>query len=100
MGRECNCEHICREGCPVSPGFTLSKVFYLKPLLEKNKDKRGLALDGQLKHEDTNLASSTMWVLRPGTNLRVRGGLQGGVSGGAGLHPQQGVLHDASAGQQ
>jgi beta-arrestin len=60
MGRECNCEHICREGCPVSPGFTLSKVFYLKPLLEKNKDKRGLALDGQLKHEDTNLASSTM----------------------------------------
>ncbi|CAB3371087.1 Hypothetical predicted protein [Cloeon dipterum] len=48
------------EGCPVSPGFTLSKVFYLTPLLEKNKDKRGLALDGQLKHEDTNLASSTM----------------------------------------
>ena len=24
------------------------------------QDKRGLALDGQLKHEDTNLASSTM----------------------------------------
>ncbi|XP_059479989.1 arrestin red cell isoform X1 [Neocloeon triangulifer] len=48
------------DGCPVSPGFTLSKVFYLKPLLEKNKDKRGLALDGQLKHEDTNLASSTI----------------------------------------
>ena len=24
------------------------------------KDKRGLALDGKLKHEDTNLASSTM----------------------------------------
>ncbi|XP_065344031.1 arrestin red cell isoform X3 [Cloeon dipterum] len=48
------------EGCPVSPGFTLSKVFYLTPLLEKNKDKRGLALDGQLKHEDTNLASSTI----------------------------------------
>ena len=28
-------------------------IFYLQ-------DKRGLALDGQLKHEDTNLASSTM----------------------------------------
>ncbi|EEC07926.1 beta-arrestin, putative, partial [Ixodes scapularis] len=48
------------EGCPVSPGFTLSKVHYLRPLLANNKDKRGLALDGQLKHEDTNLASSTM----------------------------------------
>jgi beta-arrestin len=38
----------------------LSKVFYLTPLMANNKDKRGLALDGQLKHEDTNLASSTM----------------------------------------
>ncbi|XP_031787338.1 beta-arrestin-1 isoform X5 [Nasonia vitripennis] len=44
----------------VAPGFTLSKVFSLKPTLADNKDKRGLALDGQLKHEDTNLASSTM----------------------------------------
>lgn len=51
-----------RDGCPVGPGFTLSKVYYLKPLLANNKDKRGLALDGQLKHEDTNLASSTMYV--------------------------------------
>uniref|UniRef100_T1IZ20 Arrestin C-terminal-like domain-containing protein n=1 Tax=Strigamia maritima TaxID=126957 RepID=T1IZ20_STRMM len=48
------------DGCPVGPGFTLSKVFYLTPLLANNKDKRGLALDGQLKHEDTNLASSTI----------------------------------------
>ncbi|XP_011503647.1 PREDICTED: beta-arrestin-1 isoform X4 [Ceratosolen solmsi marchali] len=48
------------EGCPVGPGFTLSKVFYLRPLLANNKDKWGLALDGQLKHEDTNLASSTL----------------------------------------
>ncbi|XP_022665290.1 beta-arrestin-1-like isoform X2 [Varroa destructor] len=48
------------EGCPIAPGFTLSKVFMLKPLLAHNKDKRGLALDGQLKHEDTNLASSTI----------------------------------------
>jgi len=28
--------------------------------LANNKDKRGLALDGKLKHEDTNLASSTI----------------------------------------
>ncbi|KAK6631228.1 hypothetical protein RUM43_014325 [Polyplax serrata] len=47
-------------GCPVGPGFTLSKVYSIRPSLENNKDKRGLALDGQLKHEDTNLASSTI----------------------------------------
>lgn len=47
------------EGFPVGPGSTLSKVYSLCPLLSNNKDKRGLALDGQLKHEDTNLASST-----------------------------------------
>jgi len=52
-----------RAGCPVGPGFTLSKVYTVRPLLANNKDKRGLALDGQLKHEDTNLASSTMWVV-------------------------------------
>lgn len=45
---------------PVLPGFTLSKVYQLNALLKNNKNKRGLALDGQLKHEDTNLASSTM----------------------------------------
>lgn len=51
-----------REGSTVQPGFTLSKVFELTPLLANNKDKWGLALDGQLKltHEDTNLASSTL----------------------------------------
>lgn len=49
-----------REACIVQPGFTLSKVIPIKPLLNNNKDKRGLALDGQLKHEDTNLASSTL----------------------------------------
>ena len=39
----------------------MSKVYALTPLLANNKDKRGLALDGKLKHEDTNLASSTMY---------------------------------------
>ncbi|VDN13665.1 unnamed protein product [Dibothriocephalus latus] len=33
------------------------------PLLSNNREKRGLALDGKLKNEDTNLASSTMCVL-------------------------------------
>jgi hypothetical protein len=50
------------EGFPVGPGSTLSKIYTLCPLLSKNKDKRGLALDGQLKHEDTNLASSTTYA--------------------------------------
>ncbi|VDP42777.1 unnamed protein product, partial [Soboliphyme baturini] len=48
------------EGFPISPGGTLSKVYSLCPLLANNRDKRGLALDGKLKHEDTNLASSTI----------------------------------------
>lgn len=54
------CYMFIREGCLVGPGFTLSKVFSLKPLLANNKDKWGLALDGQIKDEDTNLASSTL----------------------------------------
>ncbi|CAG0879727.1 unnamed protein product [Darwinula stevensoni] len=59
------------EGCPVTPGFNLSKVYSLKPTLTPNKSKRGLALDGQLKHEDTNLASSTIegCPIGPGFNL-------------------------------
>ncbi|VDD81675.1 unnamed protein product [Mesocestoides corti] len=32
------------------------------PLLSNNREKRGLALDGKLKNEDTNLASSTIIV--------------------------------------
>ncbi|CAK8690402.1 beta-arrestin-1-like [Clavelina lepadiformis] len=44
----------------VAPSSTLCKVYQICPLLGNNKDKRGLALDGQLKHEDTNLASSTI----------------------------------------
>ncbi len=49
-----------REGFPLGSGSTLNKVYTLTPLLANNKDKWGLALDGQLKHEDTNLASSTL----------------------------------------
>ncbi|XP_046853374.1 beta-arrestin-1-like [Xenia sp. Carnegie-2017] len=48
------------EGFPIGPSCNLSKVYSLTPLLSNNKDKRGLALDGKLKHEDTNLASSTI----------------------------------------
>jgi len=48
------------DGFPINPSSTTSKVYTLTPLLANNKDKRGLALDGKLKHEDTNLASSTI----------------------------------------
>ena len=47
-------------GFPLGSGSTLNKVYSLTPLLANNKDKWGLALDGQLKDEDTNLASSTL----------------------------------------
>ncbi|KAL3847180.1 hypothetical protein ACJMK2_018104 [Sinanodonta woodiana] len=49
------------EGFPIQPSQTgFCKVYHLTPLLANNRDKRGLALDGKLKHEDTNLASSTI----------------------------------------
>ncbi|KAA8578304.1 hypothetical protein FQN60_016868, partial [Etheostoma spectabile] len=44
----------------VSPGATLQKVYKLLPLLANNVERRGIALDGKLKHEDTNLASSSI----------------------------------------
>jgi len=47
-------------GDQVGSSQTLCKVYEICPLLAQNRDKRGLALDGQLKHEDTNLASSTI----------------------------------------
>lgn len=48
------------EGCPLQPGSCLQKVIYLTPLLSSVPQKRGIALDGQLKHQDTNLASTTL----------------------------------------
>ncbi|XP_030007973.1 S-arrestin b isoform X2 [Sphaeramia orbicularis] len=44
----------------VPSGTSLKKEFTLYPMLAYNKERRGLALDGRLKHEDTNLASSTI----------------------------------------
>ncbi|XP_057326006.1 arrestin homolog [Microplitis mediator] len=49
-----------REGCPITPGANFTKQFYLVPLASSNKDRRGIALDGHLKDDDVNLASSTM----------------------------------------
>lgn len=44
----------------VQPNSTLTKTLVLVPLLANNRERRGIALDGKIKHEDTNLASSTM----------------------------------------
>ncbi|XP_056138952.1 S-arrestin-like [Lampris incognitus] len=44
----------------VLSGTSLKKEYTLYPLLAHNTDRRGLALDGKLKHEDTNLASSSV----------------------------------------
>lgn len=38
-----------REGCPITPGASFTKVFYMVPCAASNKDKYGLALDGYLK---------------------------------------------------
>ncbi|XP_039515716.1 arrestin, beta 2b isoform X2 [Pimephales promelas] len=55
----------------VSPSSTFCKVYTLTPTLCNNREKRGLALDGQLKHEDTNLASST--IVKDVSNKEVLG---------------------------
>uniref|UniRef100_A0A671MR11 S-arrestin n=1 Tax=Sinocyclocheilus anshuiensis TaxID=1608454 RepID=A0A671MR11_9TELE len=44
----------------VPSGTSLKKVYTLCPLLDNNRERLGLALDGKLKHEDTNLASSML----------------------------------------
>lgn len=44
----------------VAANSTFSKTYSVTPTLSTNREKRGLALDGKLKHEDTNLASTTM----------------------------------------
>ncbi|KAL3308351.1 Beta-arrestin-1 [Cichlidogyrus casuarinus] len=54
-------EVISDEDFPIHPSRTgWCKEYRLRPLLANNRDKCGLALDGDLKHEDTNLASSTI----------------------------------------
>ncbi|XP_031427612.1 arrestin 3a, retinal (X-arrestin) [Clupea harengus] len=52
-------------------GGSLEKTVSVTPSLAANKEKKGLALDGRLKDEDTNLASST--ILRPGMEKEVLG---------------------------
>ena len=38
-----------KEGCPITPGSTLSKSFILNPNAQTNKNMCGIALDGKIK---------------------------------------------------
>ncbi|KAM9332831.1 arrestin 3a, retinal (X-arrestin) [Pholidichthys leucotaenia] len=58
-------------GETVESNSTYENTLSIIPLLSENKEKRGLALDGRLKDEDTNLASTTM--LRQGIEKEVLG---------------------------
>lgn len=51
------------EGCPIQPGSSLQKTMYLCPLLSNNRHRKGIALDGQVKREESNLASTTLLVI-------------------------------------
>jgi beta-arrestin len=48
------------DGFPIGTGGSIQQTYEITPLLINNRDKKGLALDGQIKHEDTCLASSTL----------------------------------------
>ncbi|XP_056133285.1 arrestin 3b, retinal (X-arrestin), partial [Lampris incognitus] len=53
---------VCTEefGETINANSTFEKSFQVTPRLANNKEKRGLAVDGRLKYEDTNLASTTL----------------------------------------
>nr|XP_051686747.1 S-arrestin [Oryctolagus cuniculus] len=55
----------------ILPSNALTKTLTLVPLLANNRERRGLALDGKIKHEDTNLASST--IIKEGIDRTVLG---------------------------
>ncbi|XP_041846465.1 arrestin 3b, retinal (X-arrestin) isoform X1 [Melanotaenia boesemani] len=53
---------VCAQefGETIAANATFEKSFQVTPLLSSNKEKRGIAVDGRLKDEDTNLASTTL----------------------------------------
>uniref|UniRef100_A0A8C6IV81 S-arrestin n=1 Tax=Melopsittacus undulatus TaxID=13146 RepID=A0A8C6IV81_MELUD len=55
----------------VQPNSSLTKTLTLLPLLANNRKTREIALDGRLKDEDTNLASST--IIKDGIDKTVMG---------------------------
>uniref|UniRef100_A0A8D2A165 S-arrestin n=1 Tax=Sus scrofa TaxID=9823 RepID=A0A8D2A165_PIG len=63
------CLPSCRQKVP--PNSTLTTTLTLVPLLANNRERRGIALDGKIKHEDTNLASST--IIKEGMDKTIMG---------------------------
>uniref|UniRef100_A0A8C6TR24 Arrestin-C n=1 Tax=Neogobius melanostomus TaxID=47308 RepID=A0A8C6TR24_9GOBI len=61
---------FCQE-FTVDPNGTYENTLAITPVLTENKDKRGLALDGRLKDEDTNLASTS--ILKSAIDKEVLG---------------------------
>ncbi|NXI71518.1 ARRS protein, partial [Anseranas semipalmata] len=55
----------------VQPNSSLTKTLTVLPLLANNRQTREIALDGKLKDEDTNLASST--IIKDGIDKTVMG---------------------------
>lgn len=53
---------VCLRSETVEPSGSYENTLSITPVLSENKEKRGLALDGRLKDEDTNLASTTVYV--------------------------------------
>ncbi|KAF0046407.1 hypothetical protein F2P81_000040 [Scophthalmus maximus] len=85
-------------GDSVSAGATLQKTYTLLPLLANNRERRGIALDGKLKHEDTNLASSSIeleeeMVFQEFKRSYLKGMIDddedGNVSGGDDMAPKE-----------
>ncbi|CAK1544263.1 unnamed protein product [Leptosia nina] len=58
------CSVETQDGCPLQPGASMQKVVQLRPELTPLRDRRGLALDAQLKRHDSSLASTTL-LLEP-----------------------------------
>ncbi|XP_072429060.1 S-arrestin-like [Chiloscyllium punctatum] len=55
----------------IASGSKFAQTYVLLPLMANNRDKHGIALDGRIKQEDTNLASST--ILKEGADREVQG---------------------------
>lgn len=63
---------LCEEyGDQVDPSCLFEKEYRVTPLLANNTEKLGVALDGKLKDEDTNLASST--IIQPDMDKDILG---------------------------
>lgn len=53
---------VCLRSETVESSGSYENTLSITPVLSENKEKRGLSLDGRLKDEDTNLASTTVYV--------------------------------------